>query len=82
MSPGFIEGIIGQSAPDSGYVRQVPWRQDHQLCGRSGAQRHKVHKSPTGTRYISLRNLVNLSERQRALLQHMPKRHLKTARAC
>jgi transposase len=34
-----------------------------------------------GTRYIWLRNPTNLSERQRATLETLPLRHLKTARA-
>lgn len=34
-----------------------------------------------GTRYIWLRNPANLSDRQRAVLEGLPTRHLKTARA-
>jgi transposase len=34
-----------------------------------------------GTRYIWLRNPANLSERQKATLESLPTRHLKTARA-
>ena len=34
-----------------------------------------------GTRYIWLRNPANLSDRQRAMLDSLPTRHLKTARA-
>jgi transposase len=34
-----------------------------------------------GTRYIWLRNPANLSERQRATLDSLPTRHLRTARA-
>ncbi len=35
-----------------------------------------------GTRYIWLRDPANLSERQRATLDSLPTRHLKTARTC
>ena len=46
---------------------------------RRGEQKHQnVLK---GTRYIWLRNPENLSERQRATLDSLPTRHLKTARA-
>ena len=41
----------------------------------------KVHNFPAGTRYLWLRNPVNLSDRQRAAFESLPIRHLKTARA-
>jgi transposase len=41
----------------------------------------RAHKLLSGTRYIWLRNPANLSERQRATLESLPLRHLKTARA-
>ena len=48
---------------------------------RSRRAERKVHKMLAGTRYIWLRNPANLSERQRATLDSLPLRHLKTARA-
>ena len=41
----------------------------------------KVHKLLAGTRYIWLRNPANLSDRQRAILDSLPLRYLKTGRA-
>ena len=41
----------------------------------------KVHNVLAGTRYLWLRNPVNLSDRQRAAFENLPLRHLKTARA-
>jgi transposase len=41
----------------------------------------KAHALLKGTRYIWLRNPENLSERQRATLEALPVRTLKTARA-
>ena len=41
----------------------------------------KDHQLLAGTRYLWLRNPDNLSERQRAIFDDLPMRHLKTARA-
>src|SRR3954452_3021939 len=41
----------------------------------------KVHNVLAGTRYLWLRNPVNLSDQQRAAFENLPLRHLKTVRA-
>ena len=82
MSPGFIKGTA-----DSLPRAAVTFDKFHAVkiindaVDRVRRAERKVHKLLAGTRYIWLRNPANLSERQHAMLQSMPLRHLKTARA-
>lgn len=81
-SPGFIKGVTN-SLPKAA----VTFDKFHAVKIVNEAVDHvrrverRVHKVLAGTRYIWLRNPANLSERQRATLDGMPLRHLKTARA-
>ena len=82
MSPAFIKGTA-ESLPEA----EVTFDKFHTVKiineavddVRRGEQ--KGHAILKGTRYIWLRNPENLSLRQRALLDALPTRHLKTARA-
>jgi transposase len=82
MSPGFIKGIA-DSLPNAA----VTFDKFHAVKIVNDAVdqvrrvERRVHKLLAGTRYIWLRNPANLTERQRATLDSMPLRHLKTARA-
>ena len=82
MSPGFIKGV-GDSLPNASItfdkfhaVKIVNEAVDQ--VRRAEQKRQFVLR---GTRYLWLRNPDNLSERQQATLEELPKRHLKTARA-
>lgn len=82
MSPGFIKG-----SADSLPKAAVTFDKFHtvkiinEAVDQVRRSERKVHKLLAGTRYIWLRNPANLSERQRATLETLPLRHLKTARA-
>ncbi len=82
MSPGFIKGVA-----DSLPKAAVTFDKFHavkivnEAVDQVRRAERKVHKLLAGTRYIWLRNPANLSERQRATLESLPLRHLKTARA-
>jgi transposase len=82
MSPGFIKGIA-----DSLPRAAVTFDKFHavkiinEAVDQVRRTERRVHKLLAGTRYIWLRNPSSLSERQRAMLESLPLRHLKTARA-
>jgi len=82
MSPAFIKGV-GDSLPEAA----ITFDKFHAVKIINDAVekvRRAEQKSQSllrGTRYIWLRNPANLSERQRATLNGLPTRHLKTARA-
>ena len=82
MSPAFIKGV-GESLPKAA----ITFDKFHAVKIINDAVekvRRAEQKSQSllrGTRYIWLRNPANLSARQRATLEGLPTRHLKTARA-
>ncbi len=82
MSPPFIKGIA-ENLPNAA----VTFDKFHAVKIVNAAVdqvRRGEQKSESllrGTRYIWLRNPANLSERQRATLDSLPTRYLKTARA-
>ncbi|MGH8410129.1 MAG: ISL3 family transposase [Pseudomonas sp.] len=82
MSPPFIKGIA-QSLPNAA----ITFDKFHavKIINDAVDQVRRVEQKGQsllrGTRYIWLRNPTTLSERQRAVLDAMPARHLKTARA-
>ncbi len=82
MSPAFIKGV-GDSLPNAA----ITFDKFHAVKIINDAVekvRRAEQKSQSllrGTRYIWLRNPANLSARQRATLERLPTRHLKTARA-
>jgi transposase len=82
MSPGFIKGTA-----DSPPKAAVTFDKFHavkivnQAVDQVRRTERRVHNMLTGTRYIWLRNPANLSERQRATLESLPLRYLRTARA-
>jgi transposase len=82
MSLGFIKGIA-DSLPNAA----VTFDKFHAVKIVNDAvdqvrrTERRAHKLLAGTRYLWLRNPANLSERQRATLDSLPMRHLKTARA-
>jgi transposase len=82
MSPAFIKGTA-ESLPNAAITfdkfHAVKIVNDAVDQVRRGEQ--KGQSLLRGTRYLWLRNPANLSERQRATLESLPKRHLKTARA-
>jgi transposase len=82
MSPAFIKGIAA-SLPNAAVTfdkfHAVRIVNDAVDQVRRGEQ--KRESLLRGTRYIWLRNPTSLSERQRAMLDSLPTRHLKTARA-
>jgi hypothetical protein len=59
----------------------MPSRSSTMPSIRCGALSAKNHALLAGTRYLWLRNPDKLSEYQRAILDELPMRHLKTARA-
>ncbi len=82
MSPAFIKGVA-ETLPNAAVTfdkfHAVKIVNDAVDRVRRGEQKHQnVLK---GTRYLWLRNPANLSDRQRATLESLPTRHLKTARA-
>lgn len=82
MSPAFIKGV-GEIMPNAA----ITFDKFHavKLVNDAVDQvRREEQKKQTllrGTRYIWLRNPGNLSERQQAMLEALPRQHLKTARA-
>jgi transposase len=82
MSPPFIKGIA-ENLPNAAVTfdkfHAVKIVNDAVDQVRRGEQ--KSESLLRGTRYIWLRNPANLSERQRATLDSLPTRYLKTARA-
>lgn len=82
MSPAFIKGV-SESLPKAA----ITFDKFHAVKIVNEAVdevRRAEQKGQTllrGTRYIWLRNPANLSERQRATLDALPTRHLKTGRA-
>ena len=82
MSPAFIKGTA-ESLPkaavtfDKFHAVKIINEAVDQVCR---AER-KVQSVLRGTRYLWLHNPANLSDRQRATLESLPTRHLKTARA-
>ena len=82
MSPAFIKGTA-----DSLPKAAVTFDKFHAVKIINDAVdqvrrvERKVHSLLAGTRYLWLRNPDNLSERQRAIFDDLPMRHLKTARA-
>jgi transposase len=82
MSPAFIKGV-GESLPNAAItfdkfhaVQIVNEAVDH--VRRAEQKRQSLLR---GTRYIWLRNPQTLSQRQQAILDALPTRYLKTARA-
>ena len=82
MSPGFIKGIAN-SLPNAAvtFDKFHAVKIVNEAVDQVRRTERRVRKMLAGTRYIWLRNPANLSERQRATLQSLPLRHLKTARA-
>ena len=83
MSPAFIKGTadsLPKAAVTFDKFHAVKIINDAVDQVRRAAQQ-KSQSLLRGTRYIWLRNPGNLSERQRAALDALPTRHLKTARA-
>jgi transposase len=82
MSPAFIKGVT-ENLPNAAITfdkfHAVKIINDAVDQVRRAEQRRQ--SLLRGTRYIWLRNPANLSERQRATLDSLPTRHLKTARA-
>ena len=82
ISPAFIKGIA-----DNLPTAAITFDKFHAVKIVNDAvdqvrrAERKVHKFLAGTRYLWLRNPVNLSDRQRIALENLPVRHLKTARA-
>ena len=82
MSAAYIKGV-GESLPEA----EITFDKFHAVKIINDAVekvRRAEQKSQSllrGTRYIWLRNPANLSARQRATLEGLPTRHLKTARA-
>ena len=82
MSPAFIKGVadsLPKAAVTFDKFHAVKIINDAVDQVRRAEQ--KQQGLLRGTRYIWLRNPDNLSERQRATLESLPTRHLKTARA-
>jgi transposase len=82
MSPAFIKGV-SENLPNAAITfdkfHAVKIINDAVDQVRRAEQKHQILLR--GTRYIWLRNPTNLSDRQKATLDSLPTRHLKTARA-
>jgi transposase len=82
MSPAFVKGVT-ENLPNAAITfdkfHAVKIVNDAVDQVRRAEQ--KQQSVLRGTRYIWLRNPANLSERQKATLESLPTRHLKTARA-
>jgi transposase len=82
MSPAFIKGV-GENLPNAA----ITFDKFHavKIINDAVDQVRRVEQKGQillrGTRYLWLRNPANLSDRQRATLDSLPTRHLKTARA-
>jgi transposase len=82
MSPGFIKGVtdnLPKAATTFDKFHAV--KIISEAVDQVRRTERRVHKVLAGTRYLWLRNPTNLSQRQRATLERLPLRHLKTARA-
>jgi transposase len=82
MSPAFIKGV-GESLPNAAitFDKFHAVKIINEAVDEVRRAEQKGQSLLRGTRYIWLRNLANLSERQRATLEALPTRHLKTGRA-
>jgi transposase len=82
MSPAFIKGVA-ESLPNAAvtFDRFHAVKIVNDAVDQVRRAERKAHALLKGTRYIWLRNPENLSERQRAMLDALPTRTLKTARA-
>src|SRR5271157_5323000 len=82
MSPGFIKGV-GESLPNAAitFDKFHAVKIINDAVDQVRRSEQKGQRLLRGTRYIWLRNPANLSDRQRATLDNLPTRHLKTARA-
>jgi len=82
MSPAFIKGV-GESLPNAAitFDRFHAVRIINEAVDEVRRVEQKGQSLLRGTRYIWLRNPANLSERQRATLEALPTRHLRTGRA-
>ena len=82
MSPAFIKGIANSSpAAAITFDKFHAVKIVNDAVDQVRRAERKVHNVLAGTRYLWLRNPVNLSDRQRAAFENLPLRHLKTARA-
>jgi len=82
MSPAFIKGVT-ENLPNAAitFDRFHAVKIVNDAVDQVRRAEQKRQSLLRGTRYIWLRNPANLSERQRATLESLPTRHLKTARA-
>jgi transposase len=82
MSPAFIKGTA-DSLPKAAvtFDRFHAVKIVNEAVDQVRRAERKDHTLLAGTRYLWLRNPDNLSERQRAIFEDLPMRHLKTARA-
>jgi transposase len=82
MSPAFIKGTA-DSLPNAAitFDKFHAVKIINDAVDQVRRTERKAHALLKGTRYIWLRNPKNLSERQRATLDALPRRTLKTARA-
>ena len=82
MSPAFIRGVA-ENLPKAAvtFDRFHAVKIVNQAVDKVRRAEQKRQSLLRGTRYLWLRNPVNLSDRQRAALESLPTRHLKTARA-
>ena len=82
MSPAFIKGVAehlpsAEITFDKFHIVKIV----NEAVDEVRRAERKTHAELKGTRYIWLRNPATLSERQRATLEALPTRTLKTARA-
>ena len=82
MSPAFIRGVA-ENLPKAAvtFDRFHAVKIVNEAVDKVRRAEQKRQSLLRGTRYLWLRNPVNLSDRQRAALESLPTRHLKTARA-
>lgn len=82
MSPSFIKGV-GDNLPNAAitFDKFHAVKIVNDAVDQVRRAERKANSLLAGTRYIWLRNPASLSERQRATLDSLPLRHLKTARA-
>jgi transposase len=82
MSPAFIKGV-GESLPKAAitFDKFHAVKIINEAVDDVRRAEQKGQSLLRGTRYIWLRNQATLSERQRATLEALPMRHLKTGRA-
>ena len=82
MSPAFIKGVA-ENLPNAAitFDKFHAVKIINDAVDQVRRSEQKGQRLLRGTRYIWLRNPANLSDRQRATLDNLPTRHLKTARA-